>query len=258
MAGQARITYEFRHLTISDGLPDNTVYSTMQDSRGYIWFCTANGASRFDGRRFQNFTVSQGLADSEILGATEDFEGRIWFHTINGRLCYFDTKTEQIISYRSSELLQKASGNAFLTTITEGRDSSVWMLFERHSLKRLLPNGTVRHYDIRNKRVTGLFEDDQKCIFLAGDTFRLYDVQRDSFVDWAVFSKNGKNSVWGKLYRGKDFLFFEAKEGIFTFRDGVIKKIISRKDFNNPFLRSISADTLGNLWIGVTNGGVTD
>lgn len=132
------------------------------------------------------------------------------------------------------------------------------MLFERHSLKRLLPNGIIRHYDIRNKRVTGLFEDDQKRIFLAGDTFRLYDAKRDSFVDWTVFSKNGKESILGKLHQEKDCLFFETKEGIFTFRDGVIKKIISRKDFNNPFLRSISADTLGNLWIGVTNGGVTD
>ncbi len=254
MAAQARIPYEFRHLTISDGLPDNTVYSSMQDSHGYIWFCTANGASRFDGRRFQNFTIAQGLADSEILKATEDSEGRIWFHSINGRLCYFDTKTEQIFSYRSSVPLQKASGRAFLTTITEGADSSMWMLFERNSLKRWLPNGTIRSYEINNKQVIGIFEDEQKRIFLAGDTFRLFDAKRDSFVNWVIFSKKRKKSFLGKWYQGKGFMFFEADEGVFEFKNGVIRKIISHKDIKNQFLRSISADTLGNLWIGVTNG----
>ena len=67
MAAQARIPYEFRQLTLSEGLPDNIVYSCFQDSRSYIWFCTANGVSRYDGRKFQNFTISNGLADNENL-----------------------------------------------------------------------------------------------------------------------------------------------------------------------------------------------
>ncbi len=226
----------------------------MQDSHGYIWFCTANGASRFDGRKFQNFTISDGLADSEITIASEDSEGRIWFHTINGRLSYFDLKTEKIVSYRESPFLQNANGSAYLTAITEASDSSIWLLVERYSLRRLMLDGEIRQYDIKNKQVFGIFRDAQKRIFLAGDTFRLFDLNTNKFVDWAIFSKNGKKNRFGKWCQGKEALFFETADGVFSFNDGVFNKITDKEFFKNQFLRSISADTLDNVWIGITNG----
>ncbi len=254
MVGQARIPYEFRHLTISEGLPDNTVYSCMQDSRGYIWFSTANGVSRYDGRKFQNFTVTEGLADNEILTATEDIEGRIWFHSINGRLSYFDTKTEKIISYRESSILEKATDNIYLTTITEGADSSVWILAGLYKVKRLMPDGTIRLYNTEGNRLMGVFKDKQNRIFLAGYTFQLYDAQRDTFVAWAPFSAEMKKQTWGKWIYKNDVFFFELSEGIFAFSNGVFWKVTNKDIFQNKFLRSISADLLGNIWFGITDG----
>lgn len=252
--GQPRIPYEFRHLTISDGLPDNTVYSCVQDSRGYIWFCTSNGVSRYDGRKFQNFSILEGLADSEIIAASEDWLGRIWFQSINGKLSYFDTKTEQIVSYRESLGLQKASGTAYISSVSVGADSSIWVLIEHYSLKRLMPNGEVRTYKLNGKQVMGVFEDDQKRIFMAGDTFRFFDIQRDSFVDWTVFSSSKERKPLGKWHHRKGVLVFESLEGIFQFQKGSIKKIISKDVFQGQYLNSISADTLGNIWFGITNG----
>lgn len=252
--GQPRIPYEFRHLTISDGLPDNTVYSCIQDSRGYIWFCTSNGVSRYDGRKFQNFSILEGLADSEIIAASEDWLGRIWFQSINGKLSYFDTKTEKIVSYREVSDLQKASGTAYLSSISVGADSSIWILVERYALKRLMPNGEIRTYKINGRQVMGVFADEQKRIFMAGDTFRLFDIQRDSFVDWAVFSINKEKKPLGKWHHRKDFLFFESPDGIFQFQRGIIKKIINKDIFKKQYLNNISADTLGNLWAGISNG----
>ena len=254
MVAQARIPYEFRHLTISEGLPDNIVYDCFQDSRGYIWFCTANGASRYDGRKFQNFTISDGLADNENLTATEDSKGRIWFHSINGRLSYFDTKTEQMVSYRASSALNKANQTAYLTSITEGSDGSMWILSSMYSLERLMPNGDVRQYDITGKRFMGVFKDAQNRIFLPSDTFRLFDVQKDSFVDWVSFSPEMKKQKWGKWHNSLGTFFFELDEDIFEFREGIFRKILSKDFFKNQLLRSISADSLGNIWFGITNG----
>jgi ligand-binding sensor domain-containing protein/signal transduction histidine kinase len=254
MAAQVRIPYESRHLNISNGLPDNTIYSCFQDSRGYIWFCTANGASRFDGRTFHNFNIAEGLADSEISMASEDSQGRIWFHTINGRLSYFDIKTEQIVSYRTSSALQKANGSTYLTNITEGADSSIWILVERIFLKRLLPNGEVANYDIRNKNISGLFKDEQNRTVLVSDTFRVFDATRNTFINGAIFSKNVKHNRFGKVGQLKDVLYFEADDGVIEYKKGVFRKIISKDQIKNQFIRSISADSLGNIWIGVTNG----
>ena len=242
MAAQARIPYEFRQLTISEGLPDNMVYDCFQDSRGYIWFCTANGVSRYDGRKFQNFTISDGLADNENLTATEDSQGRIWFHSINGRLSYFDTKTERIVSYRESSSLKKANQSSYLTSITEGSDGSMWILSSLYFLERLMPNGEVRQYDIGNRRFMGVFKDTQNRIFLAGDTFRLFDVQRDSFVDWVSFTPAMKKQKWGKWHYDEGTFFLELQDGIFGFKDDFFRKILSNDLFKNQPLRSISAE----------------
>ena len=50
-----------RVYTTADGLAGDTVNCIVQDSHGFIWFCTNEGLSRFDGYRFQNFGADQGL-----------------------------------------------------------------------------------------------------------------------------------------------------------------------------------------------------
>ena len=43
--------------TTADGLLRDEVYRIKQDSRGFLWFCTADGLSRFDGYGFTNYTT---------------------------------------------------------------------------------------------------------------------------------------------------------------------------------------------------------
>lgn len=44
--------HDFRILTMQNGLVDNTVLSIYKDRKGFMWFGTANGLCRFDGRKF--------------------------------------------------------------------------------------------------------------------------------------------------------------------------------------------------------------
>jgi ligand-binding sensor domain-containing protein len=50
-----------RAYSSSDGLGHDRVLCVVQDSHGLLWFCTADGLSRFDGRRFVNYGEAQGL-----------------------------------------------------------------------------------------------------------------------------------------------------------------------------------------------------
>ena len=45
--------YYFKNFSIKDGLAQNTVHHMIQDKRGFIWFATKEGASRFEGVSFQ-------------------------------------------------------------------------------------------------------------------------------------------------------------------------------------------------------------
>lgn len=77
-----------KQYTIRDGLPSNVIYDIFQDSKGYIWFCTDQGISRFDGMEFKNFSLSQGLPDTEIFRIREDEHHRLWLVCYNNKPCY--------------------------------------------------------------------------------------------------------------------------------------------------------------------------
>src|SRR5882672_6288536 len=51
----------FRIFSIQDGLVRNWVTRIHRDSHGYLWFCTVEGISLFDGYRFTNFSTADGL-----------------------------------------------------------------------------------------------------------------------------------------------------------------------------------------------------
>lgn len=78
-----------KHFTTADGLASNTVYCGFQDSRGYIWFGTAAGVSRFNGADFETFTTANGLGGNEVHHIVEDAKGRVWFMPKNGRNSYY-------------------------------------------------------------------------------------------------------------------------------------------------------------------------
>src|SRR6266513_3829907 len=61
--------------TTADGLADNTVNKIVRDSRGFLWFCTAEGLSCFDGYAFTNYGVDQGLPHAIVNDFLETSKG---------------------------------------------------------------------------------------------------------------------------------------------------------------------------------------
>lgn len=77
----------FENLTVSDGLPHNTVQKIFQDSEGYIWMATKDGLCRYDGSNYVTFRESishKSLSNSKVRCIAEDGERNIWAGTDNG------------------------------------------------------------------------------------------------------------------------------------------------------------------------------
>jgi ligand-binding sensor domain-containing protein len=73
-----------RHYDASDGLVHNHVGAIHQDRKGYLWFATWEGLSRFDGHRFTNYGEREGLKHAVVNDITEDRRGRLWVATNGG------------------------------------------------------------------------------------------------------------------------------------------------------------------------------
>ena len=55
-----------RSYTVADGLANNQINKIVRDSRGFLWFCTAEGLSRFDGYQFTNYGTKEGLPHTVV------------------------------------------------------------------------------------------------------------------------------------------------------------------------------------------------
>jgi ligand-binding sensor domain-containing protein/two-component sensor histidine kinase len=75
--------------TTADGLARDYVTCIEQDSRGFLWFCTAEGLSRFDGYQFTNYRVEQGLPANYVADFLQTRRGVYWCATPGG-LCRLD------------------------------------------------------------------------------------------------------------------------------------------------------------------------
>ncbi len=134
----------FRNYTVNDGLANSMVYYAMQDTKGFIWFCTEAGVNRFDGRNFELFTIKDGLADNENFRCMEDSRGRIWFASYNGKLCYYNG-SDFINERLEPGMRYGAEPRRLIRELMEDADGNIWFT------KSLLPQ--IYRYD--GKQITG-------------------------------------------------------------------------------------------------------
>jgi ligand-binding sensor domain-containing protein/signal transduction histidine kinase len=79
-----------RIYTSADGLGQNRVKRIVRDSRGFLWFCTADGLSRFDGYRFTTYDATHGLPHPSINDLLETRRGVYWIASNGGGVFRFN------------------------------------------------------------------------------------------------------------------------------------------------------------------------
>jgi ligand-binding sensor domain-containing protein len=73
-----------RIYTSADGLGSSFVNYLMRDSRGFMWFCTRDGLSRFDGSRFVTYRIGDKNASPSVEAMVETSGGVYWVTTTGG------------------------------------------------------------------------------------------------------------------------------------------------------------------------------
>ena len=96
-------TLPIKTYTSADGLIYEGVQRTYQDSRGFLWFCTPVGVSRFDGYQFTSYAMEDGLPHPAIVDVVEDERGIYWLGNNNRGVYRFDPRNfsaEKFVLYQ--------------------------------------------------------------------------------------------------------------------------------------------------------------
>jgi ligand-binding sensor domain-containing protein/signal transduction histidine kinase len=78
-----------RIYTVADGLARDAANCVVIDSRSFLWVCTAEGLSRFDGNSFVNYGVAQGLPSRAVNAFLETREG-VYLAATDGGIARLD------------------------------------------------------------------------------------------------------------------------------------------------------------------------
>lgn len=99
--------YNFKRLTIKDGMNTNTVYAISQDSRGDIWMSHNKGFSRYSPKTksFNHFNTTHGLLDMEYNQAVvyRDSNKTIYFGSPRG---FNSVNHESLLDSRPAPAIQ--------------------------------------------------------------------------------------------------------------------------------------------------------
>jgi ligand-binding sensor domain-containing protein/signal transduction histidine kinase len=122
-----------RTYNASHGLAHDRVRCVLADSRGFLWFCTADGLSRFDGAHFVNYGVEQGLPHPEVNAIVEAGPGVYWVATERGlaRLSALADSSSSAGAREAPPLTSHALGSGGTATdvyrLTVDRQGRLWI-----------------------------------------------------------------------------------------------------------------------------------
>jgi signal transduction histidine kinase/ligand-binding sensor domain-containing protein/CheY-like chemotaxis protein/HPt (histidine-containing phosphotransfer) domain-containing protein len=92
------------HLTTADGLPQATVMTTLQDSRGFVWLGTEDGLVRYDGHELYRYAHSRtdvaSLPGNFVWQVVEDAETNLWIAVKDAGVAKWDRRTDRFTTYR--------------------------------------------------------------------------------------------------------------------------------------------------------------
>lgn len=228
----------FEHLTVSDGLSQNSVYCSLQDTRGFLWFGTQHGLNRFDGYNFkiysENSYESEGLSNNWVISLCEEEGYAMWIGTRGGGINRLDLKTGEISCIRQKVLMGNNTLAIYQTTLAtekngelvKGSDKCLWVGTDDGLTQYLIKGTELRILNKYLKGKTGI----------------------------RVISEDLDNNLWIGCDKGLYRLDFGAT----NFRK--IPTLVDNDDANKIYSLAISSagkignDSNGIFWVGTKNG----
>jgi ligand-binding sensor domain-containing protein/two-component sensor histidine kinase len=210
-----------RVYSTADGLAHHHVSRIRRDSRGFLWFCTDDGLSNWDGYEFKTYTMSDGLPHAHIDDLLETRRGEYWIAT-DGGLAHFQPERRSApftIYFPGSSSVSRA-----VNVLLEDTDGTILV-------------GTAGGLYRLEERVSGVHIKAEEVGFPARE--------RDgALVTSLLLTQAG--DVWAG-----------AGSGIYQrLRDGNWRRFSTSNGLPANFINELREDPEGHIWAGTRGGGL--
>jgi signal transduction histidine kinase/ligand-binding sensor domain-containing protein/CheY-like chemotaxis protein/HPt (histidine-containing phosphotransfer) domain-containing protein len=120
-----------QHLTTADGLPQGTVYTTLQDSQGFVWLATEDGLVRYDGRELKRYAYSpsssSGLPGNFIYDVVEDANHDLWAAIKGTGLARWNRDTDTFTIFRHDPQHAASLGSDSIRSLLVDPHGQLWV-----------------------------------------------------------------------------------------------------------------------------------
>jgi ligand-binding sensor domain-containing protein/signal transduction histidine kinase len=222
----------------------------MQDSKGYVWFGTQAGLTRYDGKEFVNFTSAKEIPGIFSRYIMEDHTGAIWFS-------FSGFSRGGIMRFRDRDTTDFS--DAILGTVpiclAEDWNHDVWV-GTNVGLTRITFTDPLRTTWITEKfpeyHTRSLLVDSKGALWIAcsNDTVFTYDSGKFSVVATGV-------STYLRPYAVQDrggTVWFGGLSGAFAIENGIMHSYSIADGLPTRGVWSFCEDRYGNFWVGTARG----
>jgi len=288
--GQNPVAYK---ISSEEGLPNQTIYSILQDKKGFIWLGTDAGIFKYDGIRYYQYKNSKQKSRS-LTGLVQNANGDIYGFNFNGQIFYVKNDSLQyvnswnngnisnlcvdynndlwvcysggikMLSQKTNKWMQY-DGNPKNTKLNNthscfiDNDNSFWCLTSNGLMQ--INNGKTKHYPIgwNKNKLSGeyqlAFNSKNKFVFsiVGGEIFKL--------INGIVYPFHSKNL--NPLLADKKITRIEEHNSnylwIYTFSGVIVFNINQDKSelfFEDQSFSSGLCDAENTYWLGTLHDGI--
>ncbi len=266
---------KFQHITIDNGLSQNTVYCILQDKDGFMWFGTQDGLNRFDGYQFKLYRHEQddsnSISNKYIVSIHETRLGVLWIGTQNG-LNKLDRNIDGFKKFFYNPQNHNSLSHNFVTSIYEDKTGRLW-IGTKDGLNRY--NSESKHFtryyhsnqksnSLSSNKITTVFQGQSGTLWIGTENgLNQYHSGVEDFTRYFHDPKNPhtlSNNHVTSIYQDRSgILWIGTEDGLNQFNQNTgyftsyFNKLGNHNSLSNNHVLSIYEDNSGILWIGTTN-----
>jgi ligand-binding sensor domain-containing protein/signal transduction histidine kinase len=250
--------YFFRNYQVENGLSNNTVYCSLQDKKGFLWFGTKDGLNRFDGYHFKVFNVTENehkLLNTNYTNCLMTDNDVLWIGCRKGIYTYNYDK-EKLKSF--SDTLEEINGLQ-----VDGRNN-IWIISKDVLYRYNFDTKKTKKFpNDKFFSATSLCRDAQNQIWVStADGFiKKYDEKTEQFTSYNVFAHSpfATSNFIPKIYATDNNIIYigTSSQGLkeFDVKTSTYKDVLTHNpDKSSIHVRDILRYSKNEYWFATESG----